>query len=542
MQSFDQMKISSRLFLAFAMMLTLMTTISIFATLRVASLSSVIGDMVEDKFPKTVQANDIIDNINATARAIRSFYILGPQVRDNQLVLIAEARKIADERKATLSQNIKSEKGKALFAKVNAATQPFRKASDQFVELVRAENREAASHLLEGELMSAQKEYIGAVNDLIIYQSELMAEAGKEAEAMATRTRWIIIGLSATAIFLAIAASWLISRSISGVLGRISHDLNEASNQVAAAAGEVSSSSQTLAEGASQQAAAVEETSASLEEVGAMVKQDADHARQADELMKETNAVILSADESMKKLTASMEEISAASAQTQKIVKTIDEIAFQTNLLALNAAVEAARAGEAGAGFAVVADEVRNLAMRAAEAAKNTSNLIEGTVQKVNTGTVLVSETSESFYVAAQSTSRIGTIISEIAGAASQQASAITQVAKAIHEIDTVTQSNAAAAEESASASEELNAQAEMMKGSVGDLLEIVDGAGEGVASGRGISLRANQIKRPSIASKLSAPKKVVPARKALPPVTRKSVASSKPEDIIPMGEDFEDF
>jgi methyl-accepting chemotaxis protein len=241
----------------------------------------------------------------------------------------------------------------------------------------------------------------------------------------------------------------------------------------------------------------------------------------------------------MKKLTVSMQEISAASAQTQKIVKTIDEIAFQTNLLALNAAVEAARAGEAGAGFAVVADEVRNLAMRAAEAAKNTSNLIEGTVQKVNTGSALVKETSESFNAAAESTTRIGTIISEIAGSASQQAGAVTQVTKAIHEIDTVTQSNAAAAEESASASEELNAQAEMMKGSVGNLLEMVGGA-EAPAKAQPES---KTLRRPPTSAQANAKKLAPPARKALPPAANTPPAKgTKPEDIIPMGDDFEDF
>ncbi|MFA6464130.1 MAG: methyl-accepting chemotaxis protein, partial [Desulfurivibrionaceae bacterium] len=208
-------------------------------------------------------------------------------------------------------------------------------------------------------------------------------------------------------------------------------------------------------------------------------------------------------------------------------------------LLALNAAVEAARAGEAGAGFAVVADEVRNLAMRAAEAAKNTSNLIEGTVQKITTGNALVSETSESFYVASQSTTRIGTIISEIAGAASQQANAISQVTKAIHEIDTVTQSNAAAAEESASASEELNAQAEMMKGSVGHLLEMVGGAD---APEKG-QPEAKRLKRPPTPSQAGTKKIAAPARKALPPAAKNSSAKgATPEEIIPMGDDFEDF
>ncbi len=350
----------------------------------------------------------------------------------------------------------------------------------------------------------------------------------------------IALGLGAVVLVVGGLLAVFMGRGISTTLRQVSLSLGEGATQVGAAAGEVSSSSQTLAEGASQQAAAVEETSAALEEVGAMIKQDADNARQADGLMKEANQVIQNADESMKKLTASMHEISAASAQTQKIVKTIDEIAFQTNLLALNAAVEAARAGEAGAGFAVVADEVRNLAMRAAEAAKNTSNLIEGTVQKINTGNALVSETSESFNVAAQSTTRIGTIITEMAGAASQQASAISQVTKAIHEIDTVTQSNAAAAEESAAASEELSAQAEMMNASVGELLAMVICAGKEAPGGGSASSRLSQLKRP--VAKLSAPKKTVPARKALPPAAKKPVSSAKPEDIIPMGEDFEDF
>jgi len=305
-------------------------------------------------------------------------------------------------------------------------------------------------------------------------QQNIMTDESMLATAMGIKLSVSIIAL--LAIVCGVAIAFFIVRGIVTSLRKVSLEMGEGANQVSAAAGEVSSSSQSLAEGASLQAAAVEETSASLEEVGAMIKQDADNARQADDLMKEANTVILSADESMKKLTTSMEEISAASAQTQKIVKTIDEIAFQTNLLALNAAVEAARAGEAGAGFAVVADEVRNLAMRAAEAAKNTSSLIEGTVHKVNTGSALVKETSESFNVAAESTIRIGTIITEIASAASQQAEAINQVTKAIHEIDTVTQSNAAAAEESAAASEELSAQSAMMKGSVGQLLKMVDG------------------------------------------------------------------
>ena len=368
----------------------------------------------------------------------------------------------------------------------------------------------------------------------------------KEMLDAAAKTRMLAGVISFMSLVFGFVVAFFIIRGISATLKQVTHSLIEGAEQVSTASGEVSSASQALAEGASRQAAAEEQTSAAIEEVRSMVTQDADNALQADKLMKDANTVILRADESMKKLTTSMQEIATASTQTQKIVKTIDEIAFQTNLLALNAAVEAARAGEAGAGFAVVADEVRNLAMRAAEAAKNTSELIEGTVQKINTGSTLVKETSESFNVAAESTSRIGTIISEIAGAASQQASAISEVTKAILEIDSVTQSNAAAAEEAAAASEELNAQAEMMKGSVGQLLAMVDGVGMGAGSARGrnASPKLRQLKQAApMAGKLSAPKKAAPpTRKALPSIARKPAASSKPEDIIPRGENFEDF
>ncbi|MFU8819621.1 MAG: methyl-accepting chemotaxis protein [Desulfurivibrio sp.] len=368
-------------------------------------------------------------------------------------------------------------------------------------------------------------------------------------QAMLDAARWLRTSfavISLVVVGLVVLVAFQTHRGIAAILQGIARQMSEGSGQVAAAAAQVSSSSQHLAEGASEQAASLEETSASLEEVSSMTQRGAENAGQADQVMKNAAEVVHRAEGSMARLIESMAEISAASAETQKIVKTIDEIAFQTNLLALNAAVEAARAGEAGAGFAVVADEVRNLAMRAAEAARNTSTLIEGTVQKVQAGSGLVNETSGSFGEAAKSIGHVSSLVAEIAGSTDEQAKAISQVSVAISQIDTVTQQNAATAEESASAAEELSAQSEMMNGTVRDLMRIVGGMEEegSVSRSAGPALKRPP-SRPAAAVRAEHRSRSAalppPAKPAARPQPGKK--SSKPEDIIPMDDgDFEDF
>ncbi len=280
----------------------------------------------------------------------------------------------------------------------------------------------------------------------------------------------------ALAVVASIILAFFTARKIITVLGSVAGRMYEGAEQVANASSQVSSASQELAEGASEQASSLEESSGSLEEMASMTKQNADHANQADALMKETKQVVGAANDSMSELTMSMDEITQSSEDTFKIIKTIDEIAFQTNLLALNAAVEAARAGETGAGFAVVADEVRNLAMRAAEAANNTSSLIEDTMKKVQQGSGLVEKTNTTFTQVAESASKVAELVGEITAASNEQADGIEQVNKSIAEMDRITQRNAATAEESASASEQMSAQAEHMKVFVTELTTLVGG------------------------------------------------------------------
>jgi len=278
------------------------------------------------------------------------------------------------------------------------------------------------------------------------------------------RIRYVFLGIVLSLGLGVVLFTTLVARSLSRPIYHVVEGLTTASEQLTSAFREITSASHQLAEGTSQQAAALEETSSSLEEMASMTRQNADNAARAGSIVRNSAGDIQEATVSMNGLTSSMQEISRASEDTQKIIRTIDEIAFQTNLLALNAAVEAARAGEAGAGFAVVADEVRNLAMRAAEAARNTTVIIENTVKKVVEGSKLLARSNDAFSRVATGSGQIGELVGEIAAASREQAQGIDQINRAVSEMDKVVQQNSANAEQTASASEELDAQAERMQ------------------------------------------------------------------------------
>ena len=234
-------------------------------------------------------------------------------------------------------------------------------------------------------------------------------------------------------------------------IGELAQSVNNMRLKMGEAVGQSVITSQNLSEAAAEQAASLEETSSSLEEMSSMTHQNAENTARANELMTKAREVTQKANLSMDDLTGSMKEIAQASEQTQKIVKTIDEIAFQTNLLALNAAVEAARAGEAGTGFAVVASEVRNLAVRAAEAAKNTSNLMVDIVNRIKSGSNLVTATNSAFQQLNTSSAQVVEVMGQIAAASREQSQGIDQINKTVAEMNKVTQQNAASAQELAS-------------------------------------------------------------------------------------------
>lgn len=253
-------------------------------------------------------------------------------------------------------------------------------------------------------------------------------------------------------------------RQMGADLSSTMNTINTASNQVAMGSEQVSGGAQALSQGATEQAASIEELSATIAHISEMINSNANAAAEANKQTEATGAGIAEANAKMSELVEAMNEISASSNETKNIIKTIEDIAFQTNILALNAAVEAARAGDAGKGFAVVADEVRNLAGKSAEAANNTTALIESTVEAIERGTALVHNAADKMDEITNAAKAVVEINHKIASDSHSAADAIVQVTTGVNQISSVVQTNSATAEESAAASEELSSQSRVLK------------------------------------------------------------------------------
>ena len=361
-------------------------------------------------------------------------------------------------------------------------------------------NEMAAGNLavtVQGDYQGDNARIKNALNDTIQTLADYIHEITAVLTQMANGNLNVDLTKDYRGDFVAIKDSLnAIIQSFNEMLGEI----NNAAAQVAEGSKQIAGSSQTLSQGATEQASTIEELSSSTEEIAAQTKQNAVHANQANDLALAARDLAVSGNGEMQNLLKSMNEINEASGNIAKIIKVIDEIAFQTNILALNAAVEAARAGQHGKGFAVVAEEVRNLAARSADAAKETTALIESTIRKADGGTKIAHETAGALTKIVDGVSKTTALVGEIANASNEQASGITQINQGILQVSGVTQATTATAEESAAASQELTSQAEMLQNMVGRF-KLKNGKED---LKKGMIARQNSAPLPAVAQKRS--------------------------------------
>jgi methyl-accepting chemotaxis protein len=545
------MALRSKLILLSGVLVVGLIVVGVIGFLGISQWAKDMDYIGNDRIPLT----STLDNLNLARLQIRAqtyeayrYKELPPKENSEKLGEILQARKSAwesvDRDWANLQKAVfATEEGKRLMSEMQISYKNWREAYSVIDKAIEdtyrtSDPEQQAEHYKNfGEKIdvgaASAAQIAKALEGIVAANKGVVDKAVEEANKTAASQRNLILIVLSSVMLLSVILAALTIRSITKSISEGVLIISEANSQVISASNQISASAMSLAEGASSQAASVEQVSATIEQSTAVNTQNSENAREASVLAQGANDAAGKGDLKVKKLMTSMVEITEASEQIAKIIKAIDEIAFQTNLLALNAAVEAARAGEHGLGFAVVADEVKNLAGRSANAAKETTSIIERAIGKIKEGNQIAKETNEAFAEILDKAKKTSDLIGEIASSVKEQSEGMNQISTAMGQIDAVTQQNAATSEEAAAASEEMNAQAASMMESVAELGKIV-----------GLKIDPLNVSH-------APPPRVAPLKKpaALPGSRAKQISNAAPqkkrheEKVFPLGEeDMKEF
>jgi methyl-accepting chemotaxis protein len=359
-----------------------------------------------------------------------------------------------------------------------------RRANDKILAAARAGDMEQAFAAYNGTMKQLELEQKAAIITMLAVQDKALVSQSDAAEASVVDSRRITGVLLALALVLGAVFVWVVRQVVRLVRGSVS-ELGDMVEQIAAAANQFSSASRTLAEGASEQAASIGETSHSVSEITILVQRTRQNSQATANMMAGSSYEFERTNHLLEEMVESMEGINASSNAISKIIRIIDEIAFQTNILSLNAAVEAARAGAAGLGFAVVAEEVRSLAQRCAQAAKDTTDLIDDSVKRSTTGKLKVNQVANAIRSITDQSGKIAILVDQITSHSAEEGDRIKRIGTAIFEIEKVTRSSAAGAKQGASAAEQLHAQSASLTEVVNRMRVMVDGRSSTATSPR---------------------------------------------------------
>ena len=506
MFDFSSWRVRTRLTVGFGVVCVLLVASVVMGLMAMGRMGADLKAVVADHFPRIVAAANLSTQIDVIAIALRNMMLNADAAdRERQTQVIAQSRQEVVRLFDTLDKTLTEPKDRALLQQVKEQRALYLAGQEELLGFIRSDQTDQSREYLASKLRPVLASYKASIGALVESEKNAIVTAGTDARDTAVNARNTLIGLGVTALLLAVALGWLITRSLVRELGgeprtaadvaravaggdftqpiavkdgdttslmaqlaamkdglaQVVSQVRRGSESVAMASSEIAQGNQDLSARTESQASALEETAASMEQLGATVRQNADSAGQANALARSASDVAVRGGEVVGQVVQTMKGINESSQRIADIIGVIDGIAFQTNILALNAAVEAARAGEQGRGFAVVASEVRSLAGRSAEAAKEIKQLISASVERVEQGSAMADQAGETMTEVVQSIRRVTDLMGEINAASSEQASGVAQVGEAVTQMDQATQQNAALVEEMAAAAGSLSSQAQ---------------------------------------------------------------------------------